>query len=420
MKYYKHSFIAFFAVAVLGTPWLISSYPSSMNFIDNIFGYVETSYANYSAVFFQKGITVDELHDKYNSGSKNKIRIMIVPGHEPDFGGAEYGSVKEREIAVDLANNLRDFLRDDPHYDVIVSRDKDNWNPVLSEYFKDHWSEITSFVKESKEQMIRLVNDGSVKKMDNNVIHNTAPQNVALRLYGINKWNNENNVDMAIHIHFNDYPRNNKGSPGAYNGFAIYVPEKQYSNSYTTHAIAENVFKRLSKYNAVSNLPKEDDGLIEEQELIAIGSHNTLDAPSMLIEYSYIYEPQITDPDTRAVTLKDLAFQTYLGIQDFFGAKSGVAAAYDTLMLPHNWQSIDQNSKDKSEILALQTVLMAEGIYPPNNRSKNDCPRTGRFGPCTMTALKIFQDKYGIKDEVNVVGEQTKKVLNNNYSQSIR
>ncbi len=421
MKHYKYFIIAFFALTIFGTPWLISRYPASTRFVDNIFSYVGN---NYTAVFFQQGITAKQLQKKYDLVSKRnqpKIRVMIVAGHEPNFGGASYGGVLERDIALELANNLKGFLENNSHYEVVMSRTEQGWNPDIKMYFDERAEEIKAFVNDNKEQMIRLINNGLVHKVVDGVPHSNAPKDVALRLFGINKWNNENKVDIAIHIHFNDYIRRNQNTPGQYSGFAIYVPEEQYSNSSTTRVIANSIFKRLSKYNAVSNLPKEDNGVVEEQDLIAIGSYNTLDVPSMLIEYGYIYEPQFQDPEVKESTLKDLAFQTYIGIQDFFGSGNDVSLAYDTLMLPHAWKDISsKENMDKGEVLALQSALMLEGVYPPRDRNKNDCPRTGRFGPCTQAALNTFQDKYGIKNETNKIGEETKKILNDLYSVQIR
>lgn len=338
---------------------------------------------------------------------------MIVPGHEADFGGTEHGSLKEREMNVDLAKELQFFLQNNPRYEVILARDKNGWNADLQKYFNDNWDEIKSFVKTSKSEMVELIKEGTVKKLTDGVIHNTAPQNVALRLYGINKWNNENKVDLAIHVHFNNYTRSNENVPGEYNGFAIYIPEKQFSNSTTTKAIASTVFNRLAKYNPVSNLPKEKMGLVEGQDLIAIGSYNTVDAPSMLIEYGYIYEPQFATADIREISIRDMAFQTYLGIQDFFEPNNSSSLAYDTVMLPYQWKTeINKNVGNKNEILALQTLLMSEGLYPPENKTKNECPRTGTIGGCTLKAISSFQNKYGIKDEVNKVGKQTIEKLN--------
>lgn len=427
MKHYKSTLIAFFALVVFGTPWFVSMYPTPTKFIDNMFSYVGKAYVNYGAIFFQEGITVTQLQDKYknisksSSNKKEKIRILIVPGHEPNFGGTEFGNLKEREMVVELADALKTFFANNSNYEVIVTRDNNNWNKEFDEYFKNNWDSISAFIKDSKGEMVKQMNSGAVKKLSDGVSHNNAPTNVAVRLFGINKWNNENNIDIAIHIHFNDYPRANTKVAGKYSGFSIYVPEKQYSNSTTTKVIATNVFKRLAKYNAVSNLPKEEVGVIEDQELIAIGSANTLNAPSMLIEYGYIYEPQFADELVRSANIRDLAFQTYLGVQDFFGSGNDYSLAYDTLMLPYSWNNeFGVNGGDKNEILALQSALMTDGVYPPSNKSKNDCPRTGRFGPCTTTALNNFQIKHGITNEKDTVGKETKKTLNSIYSVQIK
>ena len=416
MRHYKPFFVAFFAIVIIGTPWIVTSYPWATRFVDNIFGYIGN---NFGAIFFVEGITIDELQDKYDSSERgrDKVRILIVPGHEPDYGGAEFGNLNERDMVVDVAQYMKEFFENNEHYEVVISRDRNMWNEDFEEYFAEHWDEIISFIQQNKAEMLRLVNNGAVTQVTDGVIHNTAPQNVAVRLYGINKWANENDIDIAIHIHFNDYPRRDNTIPGEYSGLSIYVPEGQYSNSTSTRAVAQAVFNRLTKYNAISDFPKENEGIVEEQELIAIGSFNTLDAPSMLIEYGYIYEPQFIDPDVRQSVFRDLAFQTYLGIEDFFGGETSLA--YDTLMLPHKWQGDDTNNTNntKNDTLSLQTALIIEDLYPPVGRTKNDCPRTGKFGPCTKKSLGLFQDKYGITGETDTVGVKTKNILNYRYSQ---
>jgi peptidoglycan hydrolase-like protein with peptidoglycan-binding domain len=112
-----------------------------------------------------------------------------------------------------------------------------------------------------------------------------------------------------------------------------------------------------------------------------------------------------------------LAYQTYLGIEDFFDQKGNAGIAYDTLVLPYKWENImDEKSDSKSEIFALQTALAHEGVYPPQGMDKNSCPRTGKIGPCTKASINEFQKKYGIKGENNVVGKKTLEILNNKYS----
>ena len=83
-------------------------------------------------------------------------------------------------------------------------------------------------------------------------------------------------------------------------------------------AIAEKIEGRLAQTITKSTLPKENAGLVEDQELVAIGRHNTVDAVSLLIEYGYIYEPWILNPIMRDIQIKELARQTVLGIEDFF------------------------------------------------------------------------------------------------------
>jgi N-acetylmuramoyl-L-alanine amidase len=421
VKYFKYTFIVLFALSVVGTPWVLTAFPQGARTIDSIFSYVGN---NFTAAFLRTPvITIAQLQKKYDVAprSKAKIRILIMPGHEPDYGGAEYGDLKERDMTVDLARYLEEFIKNNPRYEVVLARDKDNWHPVLANYFNTYWSDIIAFFNERKSESLHLINKGTIKKLENSMIHNNARQDVALRLYGINKWANENKIDIAIHLHFNDYPRKNSTQPGKYSGFAIYIPEKQFANSTTTSAIANSIFKRLSKYSAVSDLPKEGDGIVEEQDLIAIGSHNTLDVPSMLIEYGYIYEPQFADPSIRDSTLKDLAFQTYLGLQDFFGSGNDFSLAYDTLVLPYNWtEDMTAENSNMSDVFALQSALMLEGVYPPQPKTKNDCPRSGKFGPCTVNALAAFQKKYGIDGNGERVGTETRQVLNERYSVQIK
>jgi len=234
-----------------------------------------------------------------------------------------------------------------------------------------------------------------------------------MRLYGMTKWSNENGIDIEIHIHFNDYPGHTEYEPGKYSGFAVYVPVTQYENSSTTHALADTVEKRLAKYNPVSNLPGESVGVVDDPELIALGANDTADAASMLIEYSYIYEPQLDNPATRSQVIKDLAYQTYLGLEDFFDPDkaAGLTKAYDTVTLPYAWRDPILPGAVGPDVFALQTALMRDGEYPPTGITMNDCPRTGKLGRCTKSALQAFQDKYDITGEDGFAGPKTLQTL---------
>jgi N-acetylmuramoyl-L-alanine amidase len=363
--------------------------------------------------------TIADIQSDYSATaiSQNKVRILIVPGHQPDYGGAEYmshyGDIKERDLVVELAQDLQTFLDGNNRYQVIVARDTESWNPIFTDYFKTEWNDIIDWENAYKQQFSAMVADGSLTLPKVIIDHATSTPDGIIQLYGMTKWANENNIDIEIHVHFNDYVGHGD-KHGKYTGFAIYVPAAQYDNSTTTHAIADDVFKRLARYNPVSDLQGESTGIVDDPELIAVGANNTADAASMLIEYSYIYEPQLDNPATRDVFIKDLAFQTYLGLQDFFDPNNviSVAGSFDTLLLPHTWIETGASS---TQIFALQTALLDDGDYPPSGKSLNNCPRTGTFGACTTAALQTFQQKYNISGENGIIGPKTIHVLNEKF-----
>ncbi len=415
MRYYL---AVLFTLVAFGLPWVAIQYPDATSSVVRALEDVGSQLA--AVILSHNPKSIVEIQSKYvavSTPAAPKVRILIVPGHEPDFGGAEYSTLKERDMTVMLADNLAAFLNRNTHYQVFQTRSYHSWNPDFETYFTNSWDDIVAWSKASHAEFSQLVSAGTVKKSAPVIYHNRAPEKVATHLFGITKWANENNIDITIHVHFNDVPGHSRNSPGKNTGFSIYVPQKQYLNGTTTKAVAETVFKRLAKYNGVSDLAGESAGIVEEPDLIAIGVNNTSDAASLLIEYGYIYEPQFTNPDTQPLAIQDLAFQTYLGLEDFFGAQAGVSFGYDTLMIPHQWNTtITKKEAPTEDVFALQTALLLEGTYPPSNRSMNDCPRSGTFGPCTKAALDSFQKKYNITSEKEIVGPQTLNILNNLYS----
>ncbi len=217
-------------------------------------------------------------------------------------------------------------------------------------------------------------------------------------------------IDLLIHVHFNDHPRHSTRVAGSYSGHAIYVPERQYSNSRTSRAIADTIHARIAQHYPTSDLEAEKDGIIEDQELIAIGRYNTLDPASIIIEYGYIYESQFYTHEVASIVLDDLAYQTYLGIKDALLGTVDTKVRSMTLVdsLFDSWSDLPL----PRQTLSLQAALSVTGVYPPEERSKNDCPINGTFGLCTKTALAQFQEQHGIHDEHGRVGRKTAHALN--------
>ncbi len=371
-----------------------------------------------ASVFFTESVVVPGLQGNWSLATTTgqKIKILIVPGHEPNFGGTEFKDLKERDMVVDLGYELSEYLKSNPRYEVLITRNKESWNPTLQKYFDEEQEDIKVFMLSQKTEMMRLVDEGKIVRVDNKVKHNDAPRDVALRLYGINKWANEQKVDIILHIHFNDSAPRRHLRAGEYSGFSIYIPEKQYSNAEATAEIAPKIFSRLARFFAVSNLPQEREGIVETQDLIAVGSNNTADGASMLIEYGYIYEPQFANLVIRKALLKELALQTYLGLVDFFGETPSIAEPHGTTLLPYLWDStLRKTTTANKATLALQAALTHQGFYPPKNMTKNDCPLSGVFGSCTRAAIGAFQGEWGIPGNGTVVGIKTRAKLNELY-----
>ncbi len=343
--------------------------------------------------------TTSQLQAKYFTAARGgpKVRILVVPGHEPGYGGTEYQGVYEREVNVAIANALATQLRTDSHLDVIVARTDTEWNPIFSTYFAQSWDAIRSFVDQKKSSFVAASPSSGFQAS-----HNRAPDDVAYRLYGITKWANENDVDMAIHIHLNDSGDFNQS------GFAVYVPDAQFGNAVPSRALGTAIASQLNQYNATSSLAIENLGVTSDQELIAIGAYDTANFTSVLIEYAYIYEGKIQNSSVLPLIEKDFANSTYRGVERFFGRP---VAYYDTLALPHRFTISPSRYTTSSEIYSLQQGLRRLKLYPISGEYFYDCPVGGYFGDCTSTALKAFQKSKGL-EQTSTLGPRTRAALN--------
>lgn len=358
-------------------------------------------------------LSLKERRDSYFAGNTSvyrtdkNIKILIVPGHDDEYHGTEFEGVREVDLNRELGNHLYDLLKPERGFTVAKVSDEDGYTRLFQKFFDRNEKDIKKFIKKSQRSFKNKVKDGDIE-YNGSTHHNKAPEEVAKRLYGINLWAEENDFDLVIHIHFNDYAGRYKDKNPKYNGFSIYVPEKQLENHKISYEFAENIFNRISKYSPGSNLPLEEDGIIETQELIAIGSNETLeDTAAVLIEYGYIYEKQFTNPDIRPMIMKDLARQTYLGIKDYFGEQ---VSEEKVLHLE------DLYKRDLFYTLQnyeLQKKLASLNYYPPEEKTFNECPVSGLFSECTYEAVKKFQKDNNLPS-TGYVGPMTRKILNSN------
>ncbi|MBI3458792.1 N-acetylmuramoyl-L-alanine amidase [Candidatus Azambacteria bacterium] len=244
-----------------------------------------------------------------------KIRILIVPGHDKENYGSQFKKIKEANLTLALANRLLKLLKNNNRFETWITRDKLGYKTEFKNYFSENKQAIKDFIstlKSNYQESIISKKIVLVKK----VPHANAKPVVVSTLFGINKWIDENKIDLVLHIHFNDYPRKKTVRAGKYTGFTVYYPEKQLINHEISAKIANHLFKDLKKKFKPSNYKKENGGLVEDQVLIAMGTKQSLNSQTatILIEYGYIYEPKFQ----KEKTLDQLALITYQSLINYF------------------------------------------------------------------------------------------------------
>lgn len=250
---------------------------------------------------------------------EKQIKILLVPGHDNEVWGTQYGNIKEANMNLVLATQIYNLLKKDKRFKVYITRDSLGYTAEFADYFSMHQADIMEFRQNAKKETLNKITSGSFVEKTT-VPHNSVSKDTSMVLYGINKWVDENKMDAVIHIHFNDYPRDTKWKIGKYKGFSIYMPDAQFSNSVKSASFANSIFAQLSKKYKTSTLPEEKGGLIPDQKLIALGANNTLtpSVNSVLVEYGYVYEKIFRKSSTRQQSYKTMADLTAKGVKNYF------------------------------------------------------------------------------------------------------
>ncbi len=256
------------------------------------------------------------------SDTVRPIKILLVPGHDDEVWGAQYGNIKEADMNLALASKIHDILKKDKRFKVYISRDKKGYTKEFSDYFSKNKEDILVFRENAKAYTKSKVASGEFT-VKTSPPHNNATEDVAIRLYGFNKWADEKEMDAVIHIHFNDYPRPDKWTIGKYEGFTVYFPDAELPNGEKSEDLAADIFEQLDKKYTGSNFPPEKGGLVADQSLIALGSNSTLlpSVRSVLVEYGYIYEKKFRKKSARELAYKKMASLTAAGVEQYFFPK---------------------------------------------------------------------------------------------------
>lgn len=247
----------------------------------------------------------------------SRVKVLLVPGHDDKSYGARYGNIKEADMNLALATQIYEILKEDNRLKVYISRDENGYIEEFMDFFENNKTEIASFLVNAKDKMSEKKESGEFVEKTN-VPHNSASEDTVFKLYGINKWVNENKIDVVVHVHFNDYRRKNRWVVGNRKGFAIYMPDDQFSNFTPSASLADDLFLELKKKYKTSNYVNEIGGLVKDQKLIAVGANETLipTAGSVLVEYGYIYE--FRNSAVRKQAYASMAKLTAEGIQKYF------------------------------------------------------------------------------------------------------
>ena len=351
------------------------------------------------------------LKTKYENGGP--IRVLLVPGHDNEFSGANYGGVREADMNLKLAKMINGYLSQDPNIQVTMARDDNGYNPDFLAYYNQNSSRIMQNVANQSALINEAIQNGEIQIPDQ-VPHADATTTVVDELYTLNSWIDTKGFDLVLHIHFNDYGGRYADKTGKYSGFSVYVPDQRLINATTSQFFGDSIAKRLSATLYKSNDPAEKAGTdkagaIPDFYLIAMGSYNSVSTPRALVEYSYIYEPQLQN-DFFNVTANVLARGTVAGVQDFLNGKKVAGKTNLDYFWQNNLSSIYK--KASSQVLALQYGLSELGFYPAKGLPRSSCPFSGVFGPCTTKALSAFQASQGLK-QTGVTGPVTRQTLNN-------
>lgn len=251
-----------------------------------------------------------------------RIKILIVPGHDNQVWGTQYGNLKEADMNLVLATQIYSLLKKDKRFEVYITRNSLGYMPTLADYFSARKDDILAFKNNAKKAMQAEITDGNFIAKTGTP-HASVSADTALKLYGVNKWADENNIDAIINVHFDDYFRPDVWTIGKYKGFTVYMPEGQMPNAKKSALLAGSIFAQLSKKYNTSTFPAEKGGLIPDQKLIALGANDTLDkgVRSVLIEYGYIYQKIFRNSTTRHQAYKTMASLTATGIENYFFPK---------------------------------------------------------------------------------------------------
>lgn len=331
--------------------------------------------------------SLESILGRYTSRS-TPVRILIVPGHNSESSGAYAYNTPEANLVANMGERLEALLKQDARVSVTLLRDTKGYREPFASFLTTRANDIATFRENIRRDYAQLMLEGKIPFPSYSPPHGEAKLADALKLHGANLFAYENDADIVIHLHLNDYA-GRKTNAGKYTGYAIYYAGPPLTNAQVSGKLAGAIANRIEKIRTSSNFPSEISGLVPDPELLALGAHGSVDAAAVLVEYGYMSERVFSRAETKNTMADLVAYETARGIEDFLGSKSVITPPESLAASPVRLPSVTPSAS----ALTLQYTLLTQGLYPPSGKSLADCPLTGTVGPCTKTAYRAYTQK---------------------------
>src|SRR3990167_672884 len=107
--------------------------------------YVGSALRYVAGPFFAERITPEQILTSYKT-ENNKIKILIVPGHNNDSFGAQFKGTKEAQMNAELGQELFEFFQKDGKFEAYAIRVKNgDYSQWFRDYFESNKEEIRNF-----------------------------------------------------------------------------------------------------------------------------------------------------------------------------------------------------------------------------------------------------------------------------------
>ncbi len=225
-----------------------------------------------------------------SSYDKKTKRILLVPGHDDEYGGCRGKAGQEENINLAIAEDIKFFLDRDSDFVAEITRSTSGYTKPLRDF-------LDSNRKELRERALDILREESSELVERYT-----------RNFGLAEYSNRKKPDLTIHVHVNNDP-----TDSTLQGFVTFW--SQYNNSYyRSRKFAAQIRNKLASEFPMSTSPAERHGISARPYVVLGSPWLRVKPPSVLVEYGYINDTTLAIPQTQM----DAAFLTYQAVKAGF------------------------------------------------------------------------------------------------------